>query len=173
MPKYHSPKDYLNAANSPNTSSAELRELAKAPYDFVATAVARNPNTESDILASLIPMHVETWNEQERAAAVAQHPNTPVETLSLLAKALEPLLDNGRGHQMGFQAGVQLCCNPKTPIETISILLQPKHVSMQFRKVVAREARRRDVLQILLSDPSETVRKRAQKSIEILDQIGN
>jgi hypothetical protein len=170
MPRYHSPKDYLDAANSPETPSAELRELAKVPYDFVVTAVARNPNTEPDILASLVPTHIETWNEQERAAAVAQHFNTPVETLNLLAKALEPLLDNGRGHQMGFQAGMLLCCNPKTPIETISALLQPGCVSMQFRKVVAREARRRDVLRILLSDPSETVRKRAQKSIEMLAQ---
>lgn len=71
---------------------------------------------------------------------------------------------------MGFKAGVLLCCNPTTPFQAIATLLYSARVAMQFRKVVARETRRRDVLNLLLNDSSETVRQQAQKSIEALTQ---
>ncbi|MFQ3684780.1 hypothetical protein [Roseiflexus sp.] len=169
MPRYRTPKEYLDAARSPETSSEELRALARSPYDFVATAVAQHPNTEPDVLAALAPVTITSWNEQALAAAIAHHPCTPVEALEMLAERLAPVLDNGRDHHMGFKAGVLLCCNPKTPVQAIATLLHSERVAMQFRKVVARETRRRDVLNLLLNDSSETVRKQAQKSIEALD----
>ncbi|MCS6839551.1 MAG: hypothetical protein RMJ54_09395 [Roseiflexaceae bacterium] len=169
MPRYHTPKEYLDAARSPETSPEELRELATSPYNFVAIAVAQHPNTEPDVLAALLPATITSWNEQALAAAIAQHPRTPVEALEILAERLAPVLDNGREHQIGFRAGVLLCCNPKTPFRAIAALLRSEIAATQFRKVVARETRRRDVLELLLHDRSETVKKRAQKSIEALD----
>lgn len=169
MPRYHTPKEYLDAARSPETSPEELRKLATSPYNFVAIAVAQHPNTASDVLAALLPATITSWNEQALAAAIAQHPRTPVEVLEILAERLAPVLDNGRRHHMGFNAGVLVCCNPRTPFHAIAALLHPERVAMQFRKVVARETRRRDVLELLLHDRSETVRRMAQKSIETLD----
>ncbi len=169
MPRYHTPKEYLDAARSPATSPAELRALAKAPYSFVLTAVARNPHTESSVLTTLIPTVIKSWNDQELAAAIACHPHTTADALATLARRLIPMLDNGRGHQVGFKAGVLLCCNPMTPIHAIATLLHSEHVAMQFRKVVARETRRQDVLAILLADRSETVRRQAQKTMQALD----
>jgi len=166
MSKYHGPKDYLDAAKSPDTSLAELRELARAPYSFVVTAVARNPNTESDVLTALIPRRIESSNEQELAEAIVQHPNASADALEILAERLVPMLDNGRGHQVGFEAGVLLCSSPMVSIRTIAAILNSKDVAVQFRKVVARETHRRDVLEILLADRSEIVRRRAQKSIQ-------
>lgn len=167
MSKYHTPKDYLDVASSPGTPPAELRGLARAPYDFVLTAVASNSNTEPDVLASLVPEKIESWNEQELAAAIAQHPSTPADALSTLAKRLVPVLDNGRGHQVGFKAGVLLCSNPQTPIEAIETMLKPGSVAVQFRKVVARETHRKDVLKILSGDRSEIVRRRALEGIQV------
>jgi hypothetical protein len=115
MPRYHSPKDYLDAARSSETPPIELRALALSVYDFVVTAVAWNPNTEADILTALVPQHIESWDQQDRARAIAQHPHTPEEALRLLAERLLPILNNGRGHMLGLQAGVALCENPKTP----------------------------------------------------------
>lgn len=169
MPRYHTPKEYLDAARSPETSPEELRELATSPYDFVAVAVAQHPNTEPDVLAALLPVTITSWNEQALAAAIAQHPRTPVDALEMLVERLAPVLDNGREHQMGFKAGVLLCCNPQTPFQSIATLLRSERIAMQFRKVVARETRRRDVLELLLNDRSEIVRQMAQKSIKTLD----
>ncbi|MHC4259850.1 MAG: hypothetical protein ACYSTF_05500, partial [Planctomycetota bacterium] len=155
---------------SSDTSPEQLRELAKVCHSFVQTAVARNPNTESDVLSSLMPDKIQSYNEQELADAIAQHLNTPVDVLRILAERLVPVLDNGRNHQLGFKAGVLLCTNPRTPIKAIEVMLRPECASMQFRKVVARETKRRDVLEILLNDRSETVRARAQKNVHVLKE---
>jgi hypothetical protein len=169
LAKYHSPKDYLEDAKSPETSPAELRELAKASYSFFLTAVANNPNTESDVLIGLIPEKIESSNEQLLATAIVHNPNTSADALEILAERLVPVLDNGRDHRFGFEAGISLCINSLTPIRAISAMLYSEQVAMQFCKVVARETRRRDVLEILLADRSEKVRKQAQKSIQALD----
>ncbi len=162
---YRSPKDWLEAARSLDTSPAELRRLARAPWDFVLTAVARNPNTEPDVLASLVPDDLNSWNEQDRAGGIASNPNTPVHVLVLLADRLRCVLDNNYGHTMGFQAGLELCANEKTPISAIVALLGC-NVAMQFRKVLARESCRRDVVELLLNDRSATVRKTAVKTLQ-------
>jgi hypothetical protein len=166
MPKYHSPKDYLDAARSSETSPTELRVLAQSVYDFVVTAVAWNPNTEADVLTKLVPQHIESWDEQDRARAIAQHPHTPEETLGLLAERLLPILNKGRGHTLGLQAGVALCENPKTPWSAILAIFQDHRVSTDFRKLVVRETQRDDLLELLLNDRSEVIRRRARQRIE-------
>lgn len=169
MSRYHSPKEYLDAARSPAASPAELRELARSCYPFVVVAVARHPHTEPETLAALAPTQILSRHDQELAAAIAQHPHAPPEVLAMLAERLVPVLDNGRGHHWGFAAGVAVCCHPKTPIDAIADLLRSEKVSRTFRYVVARETRRREVLDMLLSDRSEKVRKRARRTIEALD----
>jgi hypothetical protein len=170
MRKYHSAKDYFDAAKSPETPVEELGFMAKSGYDFVRIGVAQNPNVTPDILASLIPSKIESWNEQALAATLTENLKTPVEALMLLATELIPVLNHGRGNDQGFRAGVNLCCNPHTPLESIREVLNPDKVATQFRKGVARETRRQDVLNLLLSDRSETVRKRAQESLERVNQ---
>ena len=168
MKKYHSPKEFLDAAKSLDTSLDELRELAQAPYVFVQTAVANHPKADSELLLALMPQKLETWHEQERATILAQHPNTTVEILESLAGMLDSLLDNGREHHLAFKVGVLLCCNSRTPINAIIPLLSPEQSSMQFRKVVARETHRKELLEVLTLDRSEKVRLMAQKTIMTL-----
>jgi hypothetical protein len=168
MSRYLGSKYYLEAARSSDASPEQLRELSKVGWSSVRTAVARNPNTESDVLASLMPDKIESYYEQELAVAISQHLNTPVDVLSILAERLVPVLDNPRNHYLGFKAGVLLCADPRTPIKVIEVMLRPACAAMQFRKVVARETKRRDVLEILLNDRSETVRARVQQNVQTL-----
>jgi len=168
--RYHSPKDYLDAAKSPETPSPELEALARSAYDFVQIAVARHPHVTPEILASLVPAKVESWNEQELAAVLAQDPKTPVEALHKLAEKLVPVLNHGRGNDNGLRAGVNLCCNANAPLETIKKVLNPDEVSVHLRKAVARETERKDVLKLLLGDRSEAVRKRAHERLEKINR---
>ena len=164
--KYHSPKDYLDAANSLETTESELSALAKSEYDFVKVAVVKNPNVTSEILDFLIPLTFDCWNKQELALALVQNLKTSQESLRKIAVKLLPFLDNMRGNYMASRAGIFLCCRHDTPLEVIEKILQSEIVSKLFRRKIARESRRKDVLDLLLSDKSEAVRKRAANNIE-------
>ena len=71
--KYHSPKEYQDAAKSPETPASELAFLAKSEYNFVRLAVVQNPNVTPEILASLVPENLDSWSEQEIARALTQN----------------------------------------------------------------------------------------------------
>ena len=90
--KYHSPKEYLDAAKSELTNSSELAYLATSEYNFVKLAVADNPNVTEAILASLIPTKFDSWSEQELVAVLTQNTKTSPETLSKIAEKLIPFL---------------------------------------------------------------------------------
>jgi hypothetical protein len=165
--KYHGPKDYLDAAKSLETSAEELKYLAKSEYDFVKTAVARNPNSSEEVLELLLPTNLESWTQQELASAIAGNIITSPQTLKDLANDLIPFLNNGRGNNMAFEAGINLCCNSNTPIEAIQTVLTSEKTATQFRKSVAGKTNRRDVLNFLITDRSEAVKKRVLSRIEL------
>ncbi len=165
MRRYHSPKDYLDAARDPATPADELRLLASSVYDFVRLAVAEHPNTEAHVLVGLIPQRIESWHEQRLAYALARRSNMPAQALSILAERLPPLLNRGRNRGNGFQAGIALCNHPDTPIDAIQTMLAKASVSTDFRRALAREATRVDVLLLLLNDPSVVVQKRARERL--------
>src|SRR5207253_3146507 len=125
-----------------------------------------HPNTDPRTLAELVPLNLNSAPSQYLALALAQNSRTPDYALRRLADEVETCLDNQRGHGTCFEIGVCLCCHPATPLEVIVPLLAPQNSATEFRKVVARESRRADVLQLLQTDRSETVRKQAQKTIE-------
>ena len=73
------------------------------------------------------------------------------------------------GHtECAFDAGLLLCSRPSVPFEAILHLLNAEAVSVQFRKVVARESSRLDVVDNLVNDRSETVRARATERQAVL-----
>lgn len=168
MNEYHGPKDYLEAAKSSKTSADELNKLARSEHGFVRVAVAANHNTPVETLSFLVPDKIRTRREQELALALAQNPSVPAEILAILGQKLLPVLDNGRNHQVGFQTGIVLSSNAKTPMDTLQFILDEEKSAMQFRKVVARETNRKDVVELLLQDRSEKVRKQAENRIREL-----
>jgi len=169
MNKYHSPKEQLDAARSPEASIEELQILAASVYDFVRVAVANNPNATPQVLNSMLPEKINSWNEQDLASSLAKHEKTSPATLSVLAEKLLPVMNNARGNDRGFRAGVSLCCNPNTPSEAVQRILCDPIVATQIRKMVAKETRREDALRILLTDRSEAVRKKAQANLSKLE----
>jgi hypothetical protein len=166
MGEFHSPADYLKLAKSPDTSTAQLRELATVPWSFVLAAAAQNPRTEPEVLASLLPDHLEDPRERDIARALAGNSRTPEATLRLLAERLTPFLDRERHHgqEYEYRAAVLLCCNPSAPSDALAQLLTWSCTARTFRAIVAKTTRRPDVLDILAADRSETVRKIAQKA---------
>lgn len=164
--KYHSPKEYLDAAKSELTNSSELAYLATSEYNFVKLAVADNPNVTEEILASLIPTKFDSWSEQELVAMLTQNTKTSPETLSKIAEKLIPFLNSSRNNDMAFNAGINLFCNLKTPFTAIQLVLSSNKTSTKFRRKIARETKRQDVLKLLSNDISEAVRTRALKNIE-------
>ncbi|HMA38289.1 MAG TPA: hypothetical protein VKY74_27830 [Chloroflexia bacterium] len=174
MSQYRGPKEQLDAARSVDTSVEELRTLARSEYNFVREAVAANPNTEVQILVELFPEDLQSGSNQYLAVALAQSSKTPAPELSKLVDMVLPFLQewNSRGDSfLHFKIGVALCHNPHTPIDPISMLLQPQHSAKAFRKVVARETQREDVLHFLLIDRSEVVRKQAAHTLTHLREI--
>ena len=121
--KYHGPKDYLDAAKSLQTSAEELKHLATSDYDFVKVAVAQSHNSTEEVLDLLLPIIYESWTGQEVASAIAENPKTSAKTLQTLTENLIPFFNNGRGNDMAFKAGINICCNLNTPIESIESLL--------------------------------------------------
>ncbi len=168
--KYHSPKEYQDAAKSLETPASELAFLAKSEYNFVRLAVVQNPNVTPEILASLVPENLDSWSEQEIARALTQNEKTSPETLSLLAQKLASVLNSGRDNDLGLEAGIYLCNNPNTPFDAIEKIMASEKASTLYRRKVASKSQRQDVLEFLLTDRSEAVRKRAANNLESLRQ---
>ena len=74
--RYHGPQDRLHAAQSPSATPEQLRELAGSPFAFVRAAVAGNPSTPPDVLDSLLPLSIDSFNDVEIAFAVVRNPST-------------------------------------------------------------------------------------------------
>ena len=165
MRRYQGPRDRLDAASSADTPPAELAVLTSSEHAFVRAALARNPKTPPDALRFLLRDALEREQEQEVAEALAARGDAPPELLTLLADALATHLHAGRDSHTAFGAAVALCCNPATPFAAVQMLLTSTMSKPTFRKVVARESRRADVLALLAHDVSSRVADRARKSI--------
>lgn len=164
LSRYADPKHCLNAARSLATSAEELASLARSDMDFVRNAVAGNPSASVDTLRSLAPTPITSWSDQEIALSLACNPLSPVDLLVRLLQSLAPLLNGGRDGRVAFDAARILCANPVVPLEHISALFSAPGVATRFRKVLARDSTRADVVALLLTDRSAVVRRRASQN---------
>lgn len=166
MRKYHSPKEYLDAANSLATSPAELRRLANSPYPFVTYAVARNPNTEPDVLTSLLPPCIESDHDVYVAMALIENPTTLSTLVSILVERLFPIQTVQPRDGLKMRLLLLLCTEPKLPLNLVAQLIDPQIAPKHLRRQIAHDTRRREILDILMRDPSELVRKQARKTLD-------
>ena len=164
---YHSPMDYLKAAET-SSSADELAFLAQSGYDFVKLAVSKNKHVTSAILLDLVPEDFSTWNQQELAGAISENLNVPEEALRKIAFGLRPFLNFGRDNQMAGQAAVSFCDNFRIPLEIIKLILEPKETSIRIRRKIANNCSRKDTLELLAVDPSDAVASRAKRALEKL-----
>jgi hypothetical protein len=162
--KYSGPREALAAARDPDASIASLRELATSEWPFVRAAVAKHPTADAELLRSLTPRAIAHERDAGIAQALAEHPRTPAEALGALAGLALPYLGEPRENRWAFALGVALSRHPSTPWTSVRPLLESSRAVTQFRKVVARESHRADVLALLAADRSETVRRAASRT---------
>lgn len=164
---YQTPVDYLNAARTTGSSN-ELEFLAASQYDFVRLAVAENSSVTPPILLELVPENFATWNEQELAGAIAANTKVPIEALKKIAIGLRPYLNRARGNDMAGEAILRLCDNPAVPLEIVKVAIDPRETSPRIRKKIANNCSRKDVLELLSTDPSTVVQSRAAQALSQL-----
>jgi hypothetical protein len=160
--RFHGPRDYLDAARAADATSEELAVLARSEYDFVRLAVAEHPASTAAVLQLLVPESSETWNDQALLLALAAHPNSPLDVLEQVAQRVPSTLHN-RDRPLGFAAGIELFKRADTPLSLLFTLLEDEQVTTEFRKVAARETTRGEVVEVLLADRSERVRRAAAR----------
>lgn len=158
---FHGPKDYLDAAKDPAATADDLHELAHSDYVFVDIAIASHRSTSPETLRHLLTKaDRDDWNGDELLRALASNPNTSPDVLALISERVPRLLHE-RDRQQGFAAGVAVSQRPDTPLGALVLLLNNPQTTTEFRKVVARETNRPDLLAILRGDRSERVRRAA------------
>jgi len=163
------PKEQLDLAKRADATPEELEALAKSPFNFVLTAVATNGNATASVLDALVPEGADSYPDQELLKAVAWNGNTGVATLRRVADRIAGRLNGGRGNRVAFEAGIALFSRFDTPTEVLVALLNCHATSTEFRKVVARQTGRPDVIEVLKRDRSERVRRAIERS-EATDQ---
>jgi hypothetical protein len=156
------PKDYLELAMSEAATEEQLRWLAGSEYSFVVLAVAQHPATPVDALDRLVPADAKSSNDQSLLLALAEHPASSLAVLTSTAKQVPRLLHE-RDSQDGFAAGIALFRRSDVPEELLIELLDHPDVTTEFRKVAARETQLERVLDRLRHDPSERVRRAAER----------
>jgi hypothetical protein len=166
---YHGPRDYLDAAKSLNTPIDELVRLASSEYPFVRLAIAENPNTPSFALSQVLPEPSKGIGRADITKAVAIRKDASPILLEQIAETVRANRWQSRRVIGPISVVAALCCNKATPIEAIQLLIMPETIKPRLRKIVARKTRRKDVLNLLLADPSPVVVSRAEKTLAMLD----
>ena len=136
--RFHGPRDYLDAARSPETTPETLTDLATSEYVFVRLAVAENPATPPDALRMLMPTVAEDWNDYEMMRLLALNANAPSDVAEQVAEVLPSILHRCDA-QNGFAAGLAIFKRADVEFQVLQRLLDDPRVTTTFRKVVARE----------------------------------
>ena len=160
--QFHGPKDYLDLARSPEATPDDLRFLAMSPYSFVVEAVAAHPATPVDVLDEIILRSVSTWSDQEIVLALAKNPHSTGAAFAAIASFVPTCLHIRDAHQV-FHAGIVLFERDDVPDRVLFAMLDSDEVTTEFRKVAARQTTHPAVVERLLKDRSERVRRAAER----------
>ena len=160
--RFHGPKDYLDLARSPEATGNDLRELARSQYEFVVQAVAEHDATPPDVLATLVPPDLTTWNRAAILAALVRNVNTPVNALRDVPELVLARLQD-RDAQRPFEVGVALAERTDTPDELLIAMVSDARATTEFRKVIARQTTHPSLRAYLRSDRSDRVRRAADR----------
>ena len=160
------PRDCINRAKAPDTEPTELARLSRSNHIFVREAVAQHPATPEGVLALLVPEALVNEDDFRMAGALFANAKLPImvlKRLAALAPAALPAILPRAFYQRQFL--VALAANPQTSPEILGILLDPRIAPRHVREWIERNCQRRDVLEALSHDPSETISKRAVRRL--------
>jgi hypothetical protein len=166
--KHHGPKEKLEAAQSRDTPAAELGRLAQSEYVFVREAVAANPGTPGDVLASLLPAALSSEDDFRIARSLIRNttlrPELASGVASLLVQAVARI--GPRDFYPTELIDALVRCSV-VPAESLLPLAEPESVPKYIRGRIAAPGARPEVLVKLREDPSEKVRSRARRAVEM------
>jgi hypothetical protein len=69
---------------------------------------------------------------------------------------------------MASEAAIRFCNNPTAPLEILLLIAGSKDTAIGIRKKIASSSDRADLLETMLSDVSEAVRKQAENRLRTL-----
>ena len=160
--KYHGPKERVDAARSEVTSPENLAMLSTADEIFVRAAVAQNPSTSVNVLNSFAARLLETENDWEIAANLAENPNLKEETLLILMKSiLQCSINITPRDYYPNRTIMAVSRSVAATIEIMSMLSNPEYIPKYLRYILLQSGCRQELAELLLKDPSEKIRKRA------------
>lgn len=93
---YHSPRDYLDAAQAKGAGPELLAGLATLPYSFVRQAVAEHANTAPETLLVLVPEELRDWRHQALLATIVSHPAANDEVFARAREKVRQALATGK-----------------------------------------------------------------------------
>jgi len=172
--KYHGPKDRLDAARSTKTPTEELSRLAASDHNFVREAVASNPNTPPSTLMEMLPQGLPSDDAWRMLLALLKNPKLPQALGADVAKQVIAWCGNvmPRDFYPRLVLDTLSTCS-QVPLESILGLADPNAVPTHLRGRIARHGCKAPLLELLASDPSQRVARRAQRALCESDPVGD
>lgn len=169
MRKYSGPKDRVDAARSFDTAPSDLRELAKSTLIFIREAVAENPRTEPDVLDSLVPLSLETEEDFTVTAALVRNPSCSPERFVIIGERVRAAMHEipPRNYTKNLLIDALFTCQ-HVPFKILAEIIHPTVAPKHIRSKTAGICHREDVLHVLLGDPSEKVKRRAERTLQAI-----
>src|SRR5215472_18506759 len=93
--RYHSPRDYLDAARAEDADGELLAGLASLPYAFTKEAVAEHRNTRPETLVALVPDTIHGWGEYRLLRMIVSHPAANAEVWAMARERVYESLTAG------------------------------------------------------------------------------
>lgn len=163
------PRACLDLAKRADAPPDELSRMSRSPHVFVLEAVAMHPKTPAVALSNMVPADLLKDDGFRVAGALLLNENLPIAALQRIAdstaKAISEIVPRvwyARQFLCAFAA------NPNANVEILRALLDPKIAPRHIREWIARNSRRRDVLETLAHDPSGTVSKLAARRLKAI-----
>jgi len=153
----HSPRQALDLAQDPSTSTALLDELArdKENDEHTKTFIARHPNTSAKTLVYLLK-----YDRVEMMGAIAEHANTSPEILELMVRSSDKRYTQ-----------YKLAQNPNTPAEALDELCDETD-SEEVKLAIAQNPSTSQATLKNLFDESTLIRIEAQKNYDHQQILG-
>ena len=168
--KIEIPNDPVRAgalARDPKTPIEILAELAKSDLMFLREDVAHHPNTSPELLMNLLPDTLNSENDRRMATALVTNPITPEPALSKLSQLVTPEMVNGsrRENWAWERLVVELVTHKNCPSMDALALLKSEGLTKKIKTRIAERSSSEHILNTLLTDPSEVVRRAAAASL--------
>jgi Leucine rich repeat variant len=165
---YHGPKERREAAQASDTPAVELGRLAQSEHIFVREAVAANPGTPGEVLASMLPDELSSEDDFRIALSLVRNPTLRSELASgVAALVVQAVARIGPRDFYPTELIDALVRCSVVPAESLLSLAEPESVPKYIRGRIAAPAARPEVLARLCEDPSEKVRSRARRAVEM------